>query len=127
MLPAIVGGLSVTLARSFRIIDPNLKNPSSKHCSDRSKSSIPCFEIVANVVAQTWLVPAGFIALFYLPRLLHAEWNKPGSRKCFPIGVDVLGEPAVDENHTRTDHLDDTRGLLRCEAIGRVTTHARSS
>jgi hypothetical protein len=30
-LPEIVGGLSVALARVFRIIDPNLKNPSSEH------------------------------------------------------------------------------------------------
>jgi hypothetical protein len=30
-LPEIVGGLSVALARAFRIIDPNLKNPSSEH------------------------------------------------------------------------------------------------
>ena len=30
-LPQIVGGLSVTLARSFRIIDPTLANPSSGH------------------------------------------------------------------------------------------------
>jgi hypothetical protein len=30
-LPEIVGGLSVALARAFKIIDPNLKNPSSEH------------------------------------------------------------------------------------------------
>ena len=30
-LPEIVGGLSVAVARAFRIIDPNLKNPSSEH------------------------------------------------------------------------------------------------
>jgi hypothetical protein len=29
--PAIVGGLSVALARSFKIIEPGLKNPSSEH------------------------------------------------------------------------------------------------
>jgi hypothetical protein len=30
-LPEIAGGLSVALARAFKIIDPNLKNPSSEH------------------------------------------------------------------------------------------------
>jgi Domain of unknown function (DUF1931) len=30
-LPAIAGGLSVALARSFKIIDPHLKNPNSEH------------------------------------------------------------------------------------------------
>jgi hypothetical protein len=30
-LPAIVGGLSVALARSFKIIDPAMKNPSTEH------------------------------------------------------------------------------------------------
>jgi hypothetical protein len=30
-LPEIAGGLSVALARSFKIIDPDLKNPQSKH------------------------------------------------------------------------------------------------
>jgi hypothetical protein len=30
-LPEIVGGLSVALARSFKIIDPDLKNPRSEH------------------------------------------------------------------------------------------------
>jgi hypothetical protein len=30
-LPEIVGGLSVALARAFKIIDPNLKNPSGEH------------------------------------------------------------------------------------------------
>jgi hypothetical protein len=30
-LPRIVGGLSVALARSFKIIDPDLKNPQSQH------------------------------------------------------------------------------------------------
>jgi hypothetical protein len=30
-LPAIAGGLSVALARAFKIIDPDLKNPQSKH------------------------------------------------------------------------------------------------
>jgi hypothetical protein len=29
--PTIVGGLSVALARSFKIIDPALKNPSTEH------------------------------------------------------------------------------------------------
>jgi hypothetical protein len=29
--PAIVGGLSVALARSFKILDPKLKNPSTQH------------------------------------------------------------------------------------------------
>ena len=30
-LPSIAGGLSVALARSFKIIDPNLKNPMTEH------------------------------------------------------------------------------------------------
>ena len=30
-LPAVVGGLSVALARAFKIIDGDLKNPASKH------------------------------------------------------------------------------------------------
>jgi len=30
-LPAIAGGLSVALARTFKIIDPNLKNPQTEH------------------------------------------------------------------------------------------------
>jgi len=30
-LPAVVGGLSVALARSFTIIDPDLKNPQTRH------------------------------------------------------------------------------------------------
>jgi hypothetical protein len=30
-LPYVAGGLSVALARSFKIIDPKLKNPSSEH------------------------------------------------------------------------------------------------
>ena len=30
-LPDIVGGLSVALARAFKIIDPNLKNPATEH------------------------------------------------------------------------------------------------
>ena len=30
-LPVIVGGLSVALARAFKIIDPDLKNPQTKH------------------------------------------------------------------------------------------------
>jgi hypothetical protein len=30
-LPSVVGGLSVALAQSFKIIDPKLKNPSSEH------------------------------------------------------------------------------------------------
>ena len=31
MLPELFGGLSIALARSFRLIDPNLKNPSTQH------------------------------------------------------------------------------------------------
>jgi hypothetical protein len=30
-LPAVVGGLSVALARTFKIIDPDLKNPQTEH------------------------------------------------------------------------------------------------
>jgi hypothetical protein len=30
-LPAIAGGLSVALARTFKIIDPGLKNPQTEH------------------------------------------------------------------------------------------------
>jgi hypothetical protein len=30
-LPAVVGGLSVALARTFRVIDPDAKNPQSQH------------------------------------------------------------------------------------------------
>jgi hypothetical protein len=30
-LPAVVGGLSVALARTFRVIDPEAKNPQSQH------------------------------------------------------------------------------------------------
>jgi hypothetical protein len=30
-LPEVVGGLSVALARTFKIIDPNLKNPQTEH------------------------------------------------------------------------------------------------
>jgi Domain of unknown function (DUF1931) len=30
-LPGLVGGLSVALARAFTIIDPDLKNPQTKH------------------------------------------------------------------------------------------------
>jgi hypothetical protein len=30
-LPRIFGGLSVALARSFKIIDPKLKNPQTEH------------------------------------------------------------------------------------------------
>ena len=30
-LPAVVGGLSVALARAFKIIDPDLKNPATTH------------------------------------------------------------------------------------------------
>jgi Domain of unknown function (DUF1931) len=30
-LPTIVGGLSVALARTFRIIEPELKNPRTEH------------------------------------------------------------------------------------------------
>ena len=31
LFPVIVGGLSVALARSFKVIDPELKNPSTEH------------------------------------------------------------------------------------------------
>lgn len=31
MLPGLAGGISVALARSFKIIDPNLKNPLTEH------------------------------------------------------------------------------------------------
>ena len=34
-LPAVVGGLSVALARTFRVLDPDLKNPQTTHW-DRS-------------------------------------------------------------------------------------------
>jgi histone H3/H4 len=30
-LPEVVGGLSVALARTFKIIDPNIKNPQTEH------------------------------------------------------------------------------------------------
>jgi hypothetical protein len=30
-LPAVVGGLSVALARTFRVLDPDLKNPQTTH------------------------------------------------------------------------------------------------
>ena len=30
-LPAVVGGLTVALARSFKIVDPEVRNPSSEH------------------------------------------------------------------------------------------------
>jgi hypothetical protein len=30
-LPGVIGGLSVALARSFKIVDPTLKNPQTKH------------------------------------------------------------------------------------------------
>ncbi|MDB6092013.1 MAG: hypothetical protein JWN85_4797 [Gammaproteobacteria bacterium] len=30
-LPEVIGGLSVALARSFKIVDPTLKNPQTKH------------------------------------------------------------------------------------------------
>jgi hypothetical protein len=30
-LPGIVGGLSVALARIFKVIDPDLKNPQTMH------------------------------------------------------------------------------------------------
>lgn len=36
-LPAVVGGLSVALARTFRILDPDLKNPQTTHW-DRSSA-----------------------------------------------------------------------------------------
>ncbi|QYJ16873.1 hypothetical protein Rxycam_02709 [Rubrobacter xylanophilus DSM 9941] len=29
--PEIVGGLSLTLARTFRVLDPEVKNPRSEH------------------------------------------------------------------------------------------------
>lgn len=31
MLPELFGGLSIALARSFRLVDPNSKNPSTEH------------------------------------------------------------------------------------------------
>lgn len=31
MLPQIVGGLTVALAKTFRTIDPNVKNPDTTH------------------------------------------------------------------------------------------------
>ena len=31
MLPELFGGLSIALARSFRVIDPKLENPSTQH------------------------------------------------------------------------------------------------
>ncbi|MCU1627318.1 MAG: hypothetical protein JWP64_2267 [Pseudonocardia sp.] len=31
MLPEVFGGLSVALARSFRVLDPNLSNPATEH------------------------------------------------------------------------------------------------
>jgi hypothetical protein len=31
VLPDVAGGLSVALARAFKIIDPNLKNPATEH------------------------------------------------------------------------------------------------
>ena len=31
LLPELFGGLAVALARSFRVIDPTLKNPSPQH------------------------------------------------------------------------------------------------
>jgi hypothetical protein len=31
MLPEIVGGMSVALGRTFKIIDPELKNPQTSH------------------------------------------------------------------------------------------------
>jgi hypothetical protein len=30
-LPEVFGGLSVALARSFRVIDPTVSNPSTRH------------------------------------------------------------------------------------------------
>jgi hypothetical protein len=36
-LPAVMGGLSVALARTFRILDPDLKNPQTTHW-DRSSA-----------------------------------------------------------------------------------------
>ncbi|MGZ3361822.1 MAG: DUF1931 family protein [Xanthobacteraceae bacterium] len=40
--PAIVGGLSVALAHSFKIVDPKLKNPSTQHC----QRSFQIFELL---------------------------------------------------------------------------------
>jgi Domain of unknown function (DUF1931) len=31
LLPELFGGLSVALARSFRVIDPKLRNPATEH------------------------------------------------------------------------------------------------
>ena len=36
-LPAVVGGLSVALARTFRVLDPDMKNPQTTHW-DRSSA-----------------------------------------------------------------------------------------
>jgi hypothetical protein len=41
-LPEIAGGLSVALARSFKIIEPDLKNPQTKHW----ERSIELFDLV---------------------------------------------------------------------------------
>jgi hypothetical protein len=41
-LPAIAGGLSVALARAFKIIDPDLKNPQTKHW----QSSFQIFDLL---------------------------------------------------------------------------------
>jgi hypothetical protein len=41
-LPAIVGGLSVALARSFKILDPALRNPQAKHW----QSSFQIFDLL---------------------------------------------------------------------------------
>jgi len=41
-LPAIVGGLSVALARAFKILDPALKNPQARHW----QSSFQIFDLL---------------------------------------------------------------------------------
>ena len=43
-LPEIAGGLSLALARTFKIIDPDLENPSPSTGSARSASSTSCCE-----------------------------------------------------------------------------------
>jgi hypothetical protein len=39
-LPVVVGGLSVALARAFKIIDGDLKNPATRHWQQCSAFSI---------------------------------------------------------------------------------------
>ena len=41
MLPEIGGGLSVALARAFKIIDPGLKHPHSEHSGSRQSDFQP--------------------------------------------------------------------------------------